>query len=180
MKQIILTDEDYEFLKDLQHELNTQSTDGTAEPVYWGVMEDHEVAVPDGCGDYQRIPYDDGAWTVEEAVEIVEEDLKADDVSDEIKEEWNEYVDHESAFDVASFMSEKLGYDYIGDPYDCRMEEQLTRWTGAFLTKRACKQYVERYAYNHNNPRTYALYAHRNFELERLLKILKTMEMTEE
>jgi hypothetical protein len=31
--------DDYEFLKGLQHELNTQTTDGNAQPVFWGVSE---------------------------------------------------------------------------------------------------------------------------------------------
>lgn len=34
MKTIQISDEDYEFLKDLQHELNTQTNDGNADPVY--------------------------------------------------------------------------------------------------------------------------------------------------
>jgi hypothetical protein len=60
------------------------------------------------------------------------------------------------------------------------IEERISRETGAFLTKRACKEYIERYGYNHSKPHTYALTAYRNFELARLLKILKTMEMKED
>lgn len=39
MATIFLSQVDYDFLKDLQHELNTQTNDGNADPVYWGVME---------------------------------------------------------------------------------------------------------------------------------------------
>ena len=33
--KINISQEDYEFLKHLQHELNVQENDGNAEPVYW-------------------------------------------------------------------------------------------------------------------------------------------------
>ena len=51
--------------------------------------------------------------------------------------------------------------------------------TGAFLTKRACQEYISCYGYNHSRPHTYAMTAYRNYELARLLKILKTMEIRE-
>jgi len=38
------------------------------------------------------------------------------------------------------------------------------------------KEYIEKYGYNHNQPRTYAMTAYRNFELMHLLKILKNFE----
>ena len=115
--KIEINKEDYEFLKDLQHELLTQENDGNADPVFWGVMEKKEVSVPDGCGDCSKIVYD---------------------------------------------------------------VDELCRFTGAFITKRACKEYVEKYAYNHSQPRTYAMTAYRNFELERLLNILKTIDLKDE
>lgn len=37
--KIELNEKDYEFLKELQHELNTQENDGNANPVFWGVEE---------------------------------------------------------------------------------------------------------------------------------------------
>lgn len=56
-------------------------------------------------------------------------------------------------------------------------QEVITRETGAFLTKRACKEYIEHFGYNHIKPHTYAMCAYRNFELARLLKILKAMPL---
>lgn len=34
-----MTKEDIEFLRDLQHELNTQPNDGNADPVFWGIIQ---------------------------------------------------------------------------------------------------------------------------------------------
>ena len=63
-----------------------------------------------------------------------------------------------------------------------RSEEhsRVSEETGAFLTKRACQEYICRYGYNHSRPHTYAMTAYRNYELARLLKILKTMEIKED
>ena len=56
--------DDYEFLKGLQHELNTQTTDGNAQPVFWGVSEIfEELRDGDYCGE-PYIGYDDGKSTL--------------------------------------------------------------------------------------------------------------------
>jgi len=177
MKTIQITDEDYEFLKDLQHELNTQTNDGNADPVYWGVMESEMKGVPEGCGDPIIYMGDGGTMTTKEAVEYIENDYLSD-LDDADKEEWAD-VDKTDMDDVVRFMNENLNWHDVRME-DQRLEERISRETGAFLTKRACKEYVERYGYNHLKPHTYAMTAYRNFELARLLKILKTMEMKED
>jgi hypothetical protein len=177
MKTIQITDEDYEFLKDLQHELNTQTNDGNADPVYWGVMESEMKGVPEGCGDPIIYMGDGGTMTTKEAVEYIENDYLSD-LDDADKEEWAD-VDKTDMDDVVRFMNENLNWHDVRME-DQRLEERISRETGAFLTKRACKEYVERYGYNHSKPHTYAMTAYRNFELARLLKILKTMEMKED
>ncbi len=171
---IEIPNEDYEFLKELQHELNTQDTDGNAQPVFWGVMETHDFAVPDGCGT-TYIQHDDGKWNLEESVHEVEEYIESlsPEEKSHVEEEWED-VDKEDIVEVYDFMVAVLKWDNI-TTYDFREEEKLSTNTGAFLTKRACKQYIDKYKYNHRNPHTYAMTAFRNFELERLLNILKKM-----
>ena len=69
--KINISQEDYEFLKHLQHELNVQKNDGNAEPVYWGVSEIYEEFRGES-GDYGGEPYikyDDGKLSLKEAVE---------------------------------------------------------------------------------------------------------------
>lgn len=170
MRTIQISDEDYEFLKDLQHELNTQTNDGNAEPVYWGVREYNYELTLEGEGE-PRITYDDGAYTLEEAVEAVNECIG--DYDEETQTEWNG-IDKTDADDVAYFMKETLKWDY-SDIYWVEEKARITNETGAFITKRACKEYIQRYGYNHCRPHTYAMTAYRNYELGQLLKILKTM-----
>lgn len=170
---IKVSKEDLEFLKDLQHELNTQTNDGNADPVFWGVIEDYEALTFDGDGEV-RIPHDDGAYDLEELVSEIDADSEYFSVS--LKDAWTQ-VDKSDIDEVMDFVNENWNEgNIIGKPYWVEIKQKLSRNTGAFITKRAAKEYVEKYSYNHNNPHTYAMTAYRNFELERLLKILKTMQ----
>ena len=189
---IEISKEDYEFLKELQNELNTQTNDGNANPVFWGVMEKVERAVPDGCGT-TYIQCDDTTLTLEDAIEKVEDHLASMPEDEKIffvgtfdgfgytktqrnlDEEW-EAVDKESITEVFDFMELELKWNDI-HLVDISEFDELSRYTGAFLTKRACQEYIDKFGYNHRKPRTYAMTAYRNFELERLLKILKNINL---
>lgn len=173
MAKVEISQEALEFLKDLQHELCTQTNDGNADPVFWGIIEDEEVAVPYGCGDDEKISYDDGAWDIDDAISAVDECIMEYPI--ELRELWKE-VDKTDIYEIFDFMKDKLEWNNVYAVYDFKIKNKLCRFTGAFLTKREATRYVKTYAYNHNNPRTYAMTAYRNFELERLLKILKTIK----
>ena len=172
--KIDVTQEQYEFLKELQHELLTQPTDGQANPKFWGIMEKREVGVPDGCGDARIYMGDGVVYTLEEAIEDVNEWIESCyDPDGFIKQEWDG-VNKEWMKDVADFIK-----DYV-EP-QCRIvwvdnKYELSTYTGAFLTKRACKDYIDKYGYNHSNPHTYAMTAIRNPEYETLINILETMK----
>ena len=173
--KIEISQEDYEFLKDLQNELNTQENDGNADPVFWGVEETVEEC-RGGDGEYGGDPYINGKWSLEEAVEEVEDELKNNpEYSDEwLHKEWEE-VDKSCAEDVYEFMTDMLHWEGIYGVVYVENVKRVTPFTGAFLTKRACKEYIRKYGYNHNDPHTYAMTAYRNFELGRLINILKSL-----
>ena len=178
--KIEISQEDYEFLKDLQNELNTQENDGNADPVFWGVEETVEEC-RGGDGEYGGDPYitfDDGKWSLEEAIGEVEDELKNNpEYSDEwLHKEWEE-VDKSCAEDVCEFMTGMLHWEGIYGVVYVEDVKRVTPFTGAFITKRACKEYIKKYGYNHTDPHTYAMTAYRNFELGRLLKILKTIKL---
>lgn len=180
--KIELSNEDYEFLKELQNELNVQENDGNADPVFWGVEETVEEC-RGGDGEYGGDPYityDDGKWSLEEAIEEVEDELKNNpEYSDEwLHKEWEE-VDKSCAEDVYEFMTEMLHWEGIYGVVYVENVKRVTPFTGAFITKRACKEYIKKYGYNHNDPHTYAMTAYRNFELGRLINILKNLKFEE-
>ena len=180
--KIDISQEDYEFLKDLQNELNTQENDGNADPVFWGVEETVEEC-RGGDGEYGGDPYityDDGKWSLEEAIEEVEDELKNNpEYSDEwLHKEWEE-VDKSCAEDVYEFMTGMLHWEGIYGVVYVEDVKRVTPFTGAFITKRACKEYIKKYGYNHNDPHTYAMTAYRNFELGKLINILRNLKFEE-
>ena len=176
MPQIRLSQDDAQFLRDLQNELLTQPNDGNADPVFWGVIETREEPAPEDCGE-PRIYNCDGdcsVMTLEEAVEWVNENIEDKDLI----HLWDT-LDHDDFDAVFEFIHDKMG---VEDASVVWVEEhsRVSEDTGAFLTKRACQEYIRRYGYNHSRPHTYAMTAYRNYELARLLKILKTMEIKED
>lgn len=38
-------------------------------------------------------------------------------------------------------------------------------------------KYIENFGYNHNDPKTYCMHAFRNFELEKLINIIKKINI---
>lgn len=174
MSKIEVSQEDYEFLKELQHELNTQDTDYQADPIYWSVMEKREVLALEGEGE-PRIPYDDGVYSLEELIGDINENIE--DYDQTIQDEWKE-CDKTEAYTVADFAAERLGSNVYPDSiYYVQDEDHISQFSGAFLTKRACQQHIEGNKHHYREPHTYANTAYRNYELERLLKILKTMKL---
>lgn len=171
MKKIELSEKDYEFLKELQKELNTQPNDGNAQPVYWGIMETKEVGVPECCGE-PKIYFGDGAYgDTKEACRLIEDYFQYYD--DSIMDDWAE-VDKEDMNALVDFAHEHYKW------YDWRIvyldeKQSLAEDTGMFLTKKACKAYIDRFAYNYSKPRTYAMTAYRNNEYDNLLRILKSI-----
>lgn len=168
--------EDKEFLVELQNELKTQTTDGNAQPTFWGVIEEHMQIVPDGYGDTQMIIEDSTRYTIAEFIELVEDYIEIEDenAKQEALKKW-EGIDRTDAYDIVYFNNEVLGGS--AEVLEFTKEDRLSTYTGAFLTKKACQEYIEKYGYNHNKPRAFAMTAIRNYELERLLNILTNMNL---
>ena len=176
MTQIRLSQDDAKFLRDLQRELLTQPNDGNAEPVYWGVIETREEPAPEDCGEARiyNCDSDCSVMTLDKAVKWVNENIEEKDLIFL----WDT-LDHDDLDTVFEFIHDEMG---IKEASVVWVEEhsRVSEDTGAFLTKRACQEYISRYGYNHSRPHTYAMTAYRNYELARLLKILKTMEIKED
>ena len=175
MAKVEISQEDLDFLKNLQCELNKQQSDGNANPVFWGIEETvEEFRGTDGeYGGDPYIRFDDHQLPLEEAIKEVNESL--DEYDDNIKKEWEE-VDKDYPYVVLEFMQERLGWDNCYDVIYIEKVRRLTDYTGAFITKKACQNYINKYGYNHVEPHTYAMTAFRNPEYERLINILKTLK----
>lgn len=167
--------DDIIFLKNLQHELNNQPTDGNADPIFWGITEEQEVSAYPGCGDNYIIRYNGDIYREKDITK-----LKAILIKD------NAFYDEDGVFyDEDGDISTLVGiYDNVDiecneiEIFEYTNEQVLSHNTGAFLTKKACQDYIDKFGYNHRKPHTYAMTAFRNFELKRLLEILKTIDLS--
>ena len=135
---IEVSNDDYNFLKDLQHELNSQGTDGNAQPVYWQVIETKEVGVPDGCGE-PRIYMGDGVCgTTEEAIDRINENIG--EYLEETQKDWQGL--YKSMQPIVLIARTRLFWDDWRIVYVDK-DNRLTENTGAFFTKRACQNYID-------------------------------------
>ena len=107
--------EDIEFLRELQHELNTQEHDGQASPRFWGIEETYLETAIDGDGDPYIVPYDPldsySQETLEEYVSRIEDEIKnlTEDTEDYqyILERW-EILDKDDVDEVVDFVNDNL------------------------------------------------------------------------
>ena len=182
--KIEVSEEDYNFLKDLQNEpyfaylkanveFHTQETDGNAQPVYWGVLETKEVGVPDECGEPRIYRGDGYCGTLEDAVMRIDESIR--DYSEETQKVWHE-IDKNNMLDVVEFAKSYLDWREWRIVY-VENVNSLAENTGPFLTKRACKDYIKKVGYHFSDPHTYAMTALRNKEFEKVVNILRTMKL---
>ena len=162
--------EDIDFLRELQHELNTQENDGQTAPRYWGICQEKQRLLPKDFGD-ECILYEGTMYSVKEFVDWLYDNEY--DIGRE--EEWEE-LDKTDIFDVVSFAEDKLGFNNV---YEVSREviDTIGEDANVFLTKRACLKHIEQNGHHYSKPRTYAMTAWRNPEFERVLNILQTMNI---
>lgn len=176
-----ITNEEIQFLKDIQHEMNTQDTLCQANPRYW-VIRDYkkvygkELNSPDGISiydsdnchtivevDYEFFNIDGVIGKIVKALEEDEYELSEDDI-DNIK----------TAYDLDSLV-ERLedieSYDFTISEY-----QEIPADSGMFLTHEAAIDHLERNHYHYaENAHTYAKTAWRSRE-EKLWEILQTVD----
>lgn len=179
MKNIEIPQEDFDFLKDLQHELLTQDTDGQADPRYWGILETKEAPAPYGCGE-PLIYFGDGTMSFDEAKKYAEETMRIereyDIETEEFPEDWVN-LDKDDMDGFCEFCHNHFGW------YETRVvwvgKKEEVAQNAMFLTKRSCQQHISNNFYHYSRPRTYAMTAWRNPEVERLLNILKSIKFNQ-
>lgn len=156
-----LTDEQWQFVKDTAHELQTQDNRHTDTPIY-RIYEEIKVEKRDGCGDHlERLDYE-GAE--EHYCGHCRSILNANDGDlDKLPPigESDCYCDAEDdahwTYDV-ELLPAQGGYDGV-----------------AFITEKAAQQYLEANHYHFNKGVVYAESAFWNWELKGIIDLLKTM-----
>lgn len=190
----VLTQEDIQFLLELQKELNTQDTTGTADPRYW-VIKGSETYRNDLEPDEYELLCDESelASTTEETIKYLNENIlphcgdpEKNECSIELEsllcpsyefvlnykdfsgEEDRDYLTRE---ELNEFISDN-GYSEVG-VIGVSVRPIIYPNT-MFLTEKEAREHLERNYYHYSDDaRTYCMCAWRSPEVERLWKILR-------
>lgn len=156
MPTINLSEEEYQFLKELAHELRTQDNRMTASPYFYTIVTYrlYPALEDTGCGPTQFTDTGDGdaftANTRAEVEKVITEAYAPDPVPEGRFDEILEYGTH-----------------------------MVQENHNVFLTEKACNQYLEKNSHklcSRSKPQSYVDYADRNPEMARLLDILRKIE----
>lgn len=184
------------FLINLQKELNTQTNDGNAQPIYWGIL------------DYKRYYNDNGTPILCNASEQITLESNKD-IADYIKDELNIYVHEYNNYNITvieTLKSDETDKDIINQHLkndddkilfsmnDCLefLQDYESEWelryyedveyivpNLVFLTRQSAEDYLKAKSYHHSdNAHTYAMTALYNPIVERLWEILREVDFT--
>ena len=164
-----ITNEDIEFLKDLQQKMLTQDHDCQASPRFWTVAQtEREGGIASGYADGSVIYDSHCCEDIGSTVEEVKGYLKDND-------EYNEGMDEIDELDgIVDFLNEHDPDN--GRRYELcnfKLIENVVKPNTFFLTKEACKQHIQANKHHYNGTvHSYAMTAWRSAQVEKLYEIL--------
>jgi hypothetical protein len=150
--KVEISEESFEFLKNLVNEMKTQDRACTADPYFYVVQELVTRPAYDGCGSETRYATDwnDG---------LVTKDSILEDINDNSE--------------LGGKTLEELVDEGIITEYEVDEEYENTDNCNVFFTKKAYEEHIRRNGHNLCCPRPYIYHAYRNSEIENLFKAIK-------
>lgn len=177
-----LTQGDIDFLKDLQHEMNTQDTVGQRDPRYWVILETKRVM---NLEDGEELLIDNQTGEefegMENAVAFINK-VAEDHCSDGRAElaESGMYIDiYEDGENTETFFDLVEAVDWLSEHgQDVRIvhyeDEQRVNWGPLFLTHRDADRHLSKNDYHYApDAHAFAMTAWRDPTIERLWRILQ-------
>jgi hypothetical protein len=157
MKTIEVSDEMYDRLMALAHEITTQDPRGTRAPHIFQVREWKRV-YDWGLNGNQAIWVDQGNQSEIETYEELVNHLDSYGITipDNLKEMWEE----SGWWDLKEFLEQNCS-----SMEECSYSLEPV-YHNYFLTEKACKEHVRLNGYHYNNPDTYLQHAWRNPDME--------------
>lgn len=181
-----ITKQDIDFLKNLQHIMNTQDTVCQADPRFWVVRGTiKEYGIEEG--------YEDGVELVNSEYEITISNMKELYdylIENEIFNNLNvEYDKEEECITLYYKDGEEIGWydtldDFYNDYYNDISELNIVRYKNVehnfedtfFLTNEECKRHIECNYYHYpKDAHSYAMTAWRSPQVEKLYEILQNV-----
>lgn len=170
-----ITQSDIEFLKALQHEMNTQEHDVQAAPRFWAIAQEEKYAANsdsyDGC-----IVINNEGSELGETLGDVKYWLKTN-IDEESFDSLNlsEFNEDDSMEDIARH----LDHAYPDEGYRAwyYSNVHVVKESTFFLTKRECKEHIEANDYHYNDTvHSYAMTAWRSPQVEALYELLENVD----
>lgn len=151
-----LTHADIWLMVRLRHEMKRQNNDGTAQPVYWKIMQEEEVDASDECADGFKLIYVDGDVvemdTVSELIEYINDELADSDEEskyEDLLEELSMLGEHD--LDEAHMLVRE--HDYM-DSGNFRVvaysKKDVIKDGPIFLLKEEAKQHIKSNGHHYN------------------------------
>lgn len=183
----MLGKEDYEFLKGLQDELNSQPTCYTADPRFWVVMQKGYVECADD-EDADAVGVDGEAYGESSFLELMWADyLYEHDVDCSVLADWLEEHGAYESDDGRLHLKEygetslnDLADEYQGTTFEdvCLLRERdEVAYDTLFLTLREAEEHIRLYGYRYRDPRPYCMCALDSPQFKRLIELLRTADL---
>jgi len=160
MKNINVTDEQYEFLINLSKEINTQDNRITADPIFC-VYQKEMRPMPEGCGEEGWVNGDGNLLTDEDIDEIVDEYNKEYKNNDNKDNEFHDFKkDEEEILEELEYR--KVNYEWTDVPVSGQV----------YFSEKAAQNHIDCNHYHYHKPFTYVESAWRNNEWQIIRKII--------
>lgn len=169
MKYIKISDEEYEFLNELQNNLKTQDNRCTIKPFFYTIQEDKEIVVPDGYGDEVWIL--DGEVCLRTEDDIKKIIFECNDWDLKNKKD-NLFYEELSCDEIEEILNDNNYYKVNVDI--------INTYSNCFLTEKACEKYIKYNKHNLINPKSYVDHAFRNPEMEKLITFIENLKIMDE
>ena len=166
--------EERNFLIDLQKELNEQDHDCQAAPRFWVVGDYEKIACPEGNQDSYEVflPGDCESFDLDD---FLNEHKESDELEDDAKLEFEDIGCEISALDWI-----RKHFDHGADLIPVK-EQHVIKQNTMFLTKQDARNHIKSNHYHYTEKaHTYAMTAWRSPKVEKLIKILETVNFEEE
>lgn len=186
-----ITKEELDFLSDLQHELNTQDHVGQADPRFWVIMGQEKQVVPSEYEDdvvlYDNDAAEELADGIDDIIKFLNKKFKNDGEPWEITQEYSGYTiksKEDDEYDeylcdleeLETWLHEHNHKDYTFHYYSCK---PMVYPNTMFLTEKAAATHLRQNDYHYDaTAHTYAMTAWRSPDVEKLIKILQTVDFS--
>lgn len=168
-----ITQEDIAFLKNIQHELNTQDHMYTADPRYWGIMQSNAAPCPEEFAD-DYILYsseDEVATGAKNAFHWLLENMES---FTEYCKNYDITAENVSVDDIHDYLESEPLTEFSFWPV--RFEKQIVR-NAFFLTYKDAKDHLKKYGYNYDkSAKPYCMRADRSPAYETLITLLQSVD----